>query len=200
MTSFANFMNADIDRRMIGTCLASEDCDGGNQSCGFGTIDGDKSMRCLLAIGRQDMMGMALALLGFSPSARTLEVELERNHLFLVRHGAQPVIGAQIGEGLIWQPAVDVYRCDEGWLIKFELAGVRQEDVRLEATSCGIRVSGVRRDVRHFDWQEAHLMEIAYTGFERSVQLPEPINDTQLIVDFRDGMMYVRALAASESG
>ncbi len=123
---------------------------------------------------------------------------MERNHLFLVRHGAQPIVGAQIGPQLTWQPAVDVYRCAEGWLIKFELAGVRQEDVRIEANNHGLTVSGVRRDVRHFEWQEAHLMEIAYSRFERSVQLPEPINDMKLIVDFRDGMMYVRALATNE--
>ena len=120
-------------------------------------------------------------------------------HLFFIRHGAQPAVGTQINPQLTWQPAVDLYRCADGWLIKFELAGVRQEDVHIAADSRGITVSGVRRDVRHFEWQEAHLMEIAYSRFERFVQLPEPIDDVRLIVEFRDGMMYVRVLSTNKS-
>jgi HSP20 family protein len=121
---------------------------------------------------------------------------VEHNHSFLIRHWVPPTIGPQTGQKLAWQPAADMYRCASGWLIKFELAGVRLEDVRLEATSRSIVVSGVRRDRPHFEWQEAHLMEIDYSRFERSVQLPEPMENVELTVDFRDGMMYVRVLAA----
>jgi len=31
--------------------------------------------------------------------------------------------------GPLWQPAVDIYRCPEGWKIKFDLAGVTLDDV-----------------------------------------------------------------------
>jgi HSP20 family protein len=123
------------------------------------------------------------------------EAELDTTHLFLVRHGAQPTVDPQVNRQFTWQPAVDMYRCAEGWLIKLELAGVREEDVHVEADTRGITVSGVRRDVRHFERQEAHLMEIAYSRFERLVPFPEPIGDAQLVVELRDGMMYVRALS-----
>ena len=81
--------------------------------------------------------------------------------------------------------------------LKFELAGVHEEDVRIEADSRGITVSGMRRDVRHFEWQEAHLMEIAYSRFERFVALPEPIDDVQVRAECRDGMMYVHVLTTN---
>ena len=119
-------------------------------------------------------------------------------HPFFVRHGAQLTSGAPVHSQLVWQPAVDVYRCAEGWLLKFELAGVHEEDVRIEADSRGITVSGMRRDVRHFEWQEAHLMEIAYSRFERFVALPEPIGDIQLRAECRDGMMYVHVLTTNK--
>ena len=32
--------------------------------------------------------------------------------------------------GPLWQPSVDVYRCPEGWKIKFDLAGVSLDDVQ----------------------------------------------------------------------
>lgn len=33
-----------------------------------------------------------------------------------------------------WQPPADIYRLARGWLVKFELAGVRPEDVRRTTT------------------------------------------------------------------
>jgi HSP20 family protein len=109
---------------------------------------------------------------------------------FYVRH----IDDSLLGHALPWQPAVDVYRCAGGWLLKFELAGVRQEDIQVEADSRGITVSGIRRDFRQLELQETHLMEIAYSRFERFVALPEAIENVQLRVEYRDGMLYVQAL------
>lgn len=30
-----------------------------------------------------------------------------------------------------WYPRADIYRSNEGWLVKLELAGVRQEDIEV---------------------------------------------------------------------
>jgi HSP20 family protein len=97
-----------------------------------------------------------------------------------------------------WQPAVDLYRCAEGWVVKFELAGVRQEDFQVRWEAGGITGLGTRLDRRPYQLEEAHLMEIAYSRFERYVPLPEPIHDVQYRVDFHDGMLYVHVLRSGE--
>ena len=97
-----------------------------------------------------------------------------------------------------WTPAVDVYRCAGGWLLKFELAGVRQEDIQVQLDSQGITVSGTRFDRPRYELQEAHLIEIAYSRFERFVALPEPIENVQFRIEFHDGMLYVHALRSEE--
>ena len=93
-----------------------------------------------------------------------------------------------------WQPALDLYRCGGGWLLKFELAGVRQEDIQVRLDAQGVTISGTRLDRRPFEFQEAHLMEIAYSRFERFVALPEPIEEVQFRIEFHDGMLYVHVL------
>ena len=118
--------------------------------------------------------------------------------LFFAQYGAQFVGGGLFESHLPWQPAVDIYRCAEGWLLKFELAGVCEEDIHIEADSRGITVSGIRRDFRRVDQQETYLMEIAYSRFERFVVLPEPIEGVQLNADVRDGMLYVQVLTMSK--
>jgi HSP20 family molecular chaperone IbpA len=100
--------------------------------------------------------------------------------------------------GAAWQPAMDLYRCRGGWLLKFELAGVHAEDIQVQLDSQGVRVSGTRLDRRPFEFQEAHLMEIAYSRFERFVALPEPVAGLQFRVEFHDGMLYVHVLQGGE--
>jgi HSP20 family protein len=97
-----------------------------------------------------------------------------------------------------WAPAVDVYRCPAGWLVKFELAGVRQEDIHVRLDSRGIRVFGTRLDRRPYDFQQAYVMEISYSRFERFVEFPEPIEDVQYHVELADGMLYVHVLRTDE--
>jgi HSP20 family protein len=101
---------------------------------------------------------------------------------------------SQLHPEAAWQPALDLYRCAEGWLLKFELAGVRQEDIQVRLGPRGITVSGIRLDRRPFESQEAHLMEIAYSRFERFVALPEPVDDVQFRLEFHEGMLYVHIL------
>jgi len=99
-----------------------------------------------------------------------------------------------IGKGrpeAAWEPAVDVYRCPGGWVLKFELAGVRPEDIRVQFDDQGVIVSGKRVDRHLYDFQKAHMMEISYSRFERAVALPEPIDNVQFRVEFQDGMLYV---------
>jgi HSP20 family protein len=90
-----------------------------------------------------------------------------------------------------WRPAVDVYRCQHGWLLKFDLAGVRSDDLNVEIHESLVTVSGVRRDWRVAEHQEAHQLEIAYSRFERSVELPESLADADIRSEYRDGMLLV---------
>ena len=93
-----------------------------------------------------------------------------------------------------WQPAVDLYRCTEGWVLKFELAGVREEDIQVRLDSRGITVAGTRLDRTPYDVQEPHLIEIAYSRFEKFVALPEPFENAHYKVAFQDGMLYLHVL------
>ena len=95
-----------------------------------------------------------------------------------------------------WRPAADVYRCDHGWLLKFDLAGVREEDIQICVAGSSVTVSGTRRDWRIYDRQEAHLMEIAYSHFERSVQLPDDLGQATVRTEYRDGMLLVHVTPA----
>ncbi len=92
---------------------------------------------------------------------------------------------------IAWQPAADVYRCRDGWLLKFDLAGVRPEDVEVRIDGRKVIVTGTRRDWRMPDVEEAHMMEISYSHFERSVELLDDIGQAEIQTEYRDGMLLV---------
>lgn len=91
-----------------------------------------------------------------------------------------------------WRPAVDVYRTPYGWLLKFELAGVRIDDISVHRQGGRITVSGVRRDWTWEDGYHHHMMEISYSRFERTIELPYDPGDAALDVEYRDGLLLVR--------
>jgi HSP20 family protein len=91
-----------------------------------------------------------------------------------------------------WRPAADVYRTPDGWAVKFELAGVRAEDIDLEVFGGRLRLAGVRRDCAPPGSRSVYQLEIAYSRFERVVELPCDLARAEVTTDYRDGMLLVR--------
>jgi HSP20 family protein len=92
----------------------------------------------------------------------------------------------------VWQPPTDVYRTREGWLVKFDLAGVRPEDVQLRVSGAQLTVSGTRRDWCREEGCSYYLMEITYSHFERSIQLSGDLGRAHITTEHRYGLLLVR--------
>lgn len=97
-------------------------------------------------------------------------------------------------ESTRWAPAMDVYRLADGWLLKFDLAGVRPGDIELTARGRRLVVRGRRRDwvVEESRGCSTYSMEIMYSQFERAVELPCEVEQMKITTEYRDGMLLVR--------
>ena len=91
-----------------------------------------------------------------------------------------------------WQPTLDIYRTPKGWLLKFELAGVHLEDVKLEIRDRTVSLSGTRRDLCCGESCVHHTMEIAYSRFERSVEFPQSLEGSRVSTEVANGMLLVQ--------
>jgi HSP20 family protein len=92
-----------------------------------------------------------------------------------------------------WHPAADVYRGKNGWIVKFELAGVRPEDIELTVQGNRLTLRGVRRDdCAALEGCRYYRMEIAYSPFERSLTLPCDLERANVTSEYRNGMLLVR--------
>lgn len=93
--------------------------------------------------------------------------------------------------GADFSPPADVYRTPTGWVVKFDLAGVKPQDIEIEVHGSQIRVAGVRRD--HFIQRgfRHHSMEISYSRFERRLRLPCVAEGASIRTEYADGLLIV---------
>jgi len=91
-----------------------------------------------------------------------------------------------------WQPALDIYQARDGWLLKADLAGVRPADIIVLVEDRRLTIRGMRRDWCLEEGCCHYRMEIAYSHFERTVELPDDLSRADVTSEYRDGMLLVR--------
>lgn len=99
----------------------------------------------------------------------------------------------------VWRPSADIYRAANGWIVKFDLAGVRTDDIHVHVGLRRLTISGVRRDSMVEEGGCSYYsMEISYSRFERTVDLPSEIRNPRIRTDYRDGILLVRITCGEE--
>jgi HSP20 family protein len=94
----------------------------------------------------------------------------------------------------VWTPSADVYRTRDGWILKFDLAGVQAKDVTVSVRGRRVSVSGYRRDSIVEEGCSYYFMEISYSRFERTIEMPADLENARMTLEARDGLLLVRMI------
>jgi HSP20 family protein len=88
-----------------------------------------------------------------------------------------------------WIPTADVFARGDDLVIRYELAGVSEEDIEIALTGGVLTVSGERKS--DLNEQEVHFYtrERSYGYFRRSMNLPEGVDGSKINASFDDGML-----------
>ncbi|ADJ28569.1 Hsp20/alpha crystallin family protein [Nitrosococcus watsonii] len=100
----------------------------------------------------------------------------------------------------VWQPPADIYRIERGWLVKLDLAGIRNEDIHLSIHEQRLVVQGLRRDWIVEAGQQYYSMEIAYNRFRRAIEFPASLEQARITTKYRDGMLLIWLEITSQEG
>ena len=68
---------------------------------------------------------------------------------------------------------------------------MRPEDLELEAHGSRLTLRGTRRDYFSEEGCSCYRLEISYSHFERSLELPCDLEQAQVSTQYRDGMLLV---------
>jgi HSP20 family protein len=94
--------------------------------------------------------------------------------------------------GRLWNPAADVYRTHDGWIVKVDLAGIQSADVEVAIDGPLLRISGLRRDSVCGEGVSHYQLEITYSRFEKVIQFPSSIEHAAVTRDYHDGLLILQ--------
>ena len=89
----------------------------------------------------------------------------------------------------IWSPPTDEYETDEAYVVRVEIAGMREDDFEVALENHVLHISGVRPDFH--ERRAYHQMEIRFGKFATAISLPGPVNVEQSHAEYKDGFLTV---------
>ncbi|MBV6452498.1 MAG: hypothetical protein MHPDNHAH_03255 [Anaerolineales bacterium] len=89
----------------------------------------------------------------------------------------------------VWSPPTDVYETEENFVIRVEIAGMRDEDFEVTIENHTLFISGHRPD---FSGRRAyHQMEILSGRFEIEVAIVIPVDVDSSTAEYKDGFLTI---------
>lgn len=98
-----------------------------------------------------------------------------------------------------WAPALDMHEDRDNIYVKVELPGMKREEIDLQLHEHTLLISGERRAENKEEDTEVYRSERYVGRFQRSVQLPRPVDATKVKAQYRDGILTVMLPKAEEA-
>ena len=89
----------------------------------------------------------------------------------------------------VWTPPTDLYETEDGFVVKVEIAGMREEDFEVAIENNVLMISGNRSDLN--ERRAYYQMEIRTGKFEIAIEMPAPINVEKAIAEYKDGFLMI---------
>lgn len=94
-----------------------------------------------------------------------------------------------LGEGLT--PAWDVKETEKELVVKADLPGIDEKDIQLTIQDGVLSLRGEKKSERKDERDNYYVMERSYGSFQRSIRLPETVNDEKAEARFDKGVLTV---------
>lgn len=98
-----------------------------------------------------------------------------------------------------WAPAVDVYEDKDCVMVKAELPGMKKEDIDISLHEGSLIISGERKSESTVNEGESSRSERFFGRFQRSLELPRPVDPNNVKASYKDGILTVTLPKTEES-
>ncbi|HJS97160.1 MAG TPA: Hsp20/alpha crystallin family protein [Solirubrobacteraceae bacterium] len=133
-----------------------------------------------------------MALIRWEPIAELNTLQNEMNRLFNTFFDQPQAAGRGGVPGRRWIPAMDLIETGEDYVLRADLPGLTDDDVKVELQDNVLTISG-EREAEHETRQEGYFrLERAFGGFSRSLTLPEGVDPDAVQAHFDRGVLELR--------
>ncbi|MFN3742248.1 MAG: Hsp20/alpha crystallin family protein [Anaerolineales bacterium] len=89
----------------------------------------------------------------------------------------------------LWSPPTDVYETEDAYVVRVEIAGMREEDFEITLEGNYLLIQGNRSDTS--ERRAYHQMEIRFGRFASVVELPPAIDAQRVEAEYRNGFLCI---------
>ncbi len=90
-----------------------------------------------------------------------------------------------------WNPKVDVFEKDNDIIVKADIPGIEEKDLKVEVEDNVLTISGVKEEEQRTKEKNYHRVERSYGSFTRSIALPDGIHLDKVDADYKKGVLTV---------
>jgi HSP20 family protein len=91
-----------------------------------------------------------------------------------------------------WMPAMDLVESDDHFVLRADLPGMGEDDIKIEFEDRTLTVSGERKAEHESKGEGYYRVERAFGSFSRSLTLPEGVDAESVTASFDRGVLEVR--------
>ncbi len=89
----------------------------------------------------------------------------------------------------VWSPPTDEYETGEAYVVRVEVAGMREDDFEVFLENNLLLISGSRSDLP--ERRAYHQMEIRFGKFATAIDIPGPVEVEQASAEYKNGFLTV---------
>jgi HSP20 family molecular chaperone IbpA len=91
----------------------------------------------------------------------------------------------------VWQPPADVCETETAFVVKVELAGMRDAEISITFDERSLRIEGQRAEQRDESLRCYHQIGVSYGAFAVEVFLARPFDYDHVTAHYDDGFLFV---------
>jgi HSP20 family protein len=101
------------------------------------------------------------------------------------------MFGSSGGRDFALTPQVDVRETDKEIVVEAELPGIEDKDVSLALQDGVLTIRGEKRQTHDEEKEDYRMTERRYGSFQRSLRLPDTIDEDKVEASFNNGVLKV---------
>lgn len=98
-----------------------------------------------------------------------------------------------------WTPALDMYEDKDNLYVRFELPGMKREEIELSLHDGTLSITGERKGETNVKDAEVYRAERFFGRFQRTVTLPTPVVVDKVKAQYQDGILSITLPKAEEA-
>jgi HSP20 family protein len=109
----------------------------------------------------------------------------------LLNHPFNQLLQSLPQDKLMWTPVMEILEKDDSYIVRFELPGIKQEDVDISVIDNILTIKGERTANSEIKENHYQYCEVYYGSFERSITLPKSVDEKKLVPNYDNGILEI---------